>query len=149
MNHQMVIMDRELKEIRRFQTDPKASYTYFFREQYGYTHYRKYGDEYGLLRIDLNSGEQKRIELEIPLFADPVCLPGEIFCGMTFRGTVSDKLVFFDGNGRVISRNKIDNGPEDYPMHIWGEEGKIYIRIPLWYDSEPVAVYRVRDTASR
>ena len=149
MREQMVIMDRELKEIRRFKTDPKASYYYFFREQYGYTSCHKYGDEYGLLRIDLNSGEQKRIELEIPVYLESVCLPGEIFCGMTFRGTIADKLVFFDGNGRVISRNGIENGPEDYPMQIWGEDGKIYIKTKKRYGQDLMKIYLVRDTASQ
>ena len=149
MREQMVIMDRELKEIRRFKTDPKASYFYFFREQYGYTQYKRHGDENDLFRIDLNSGEQKRIELEIPVYLESVCLPGEIFCGVTFRGTIVDKLVFFDGNGRVISRNGIENGPEDYPMQIWGEDGKIYIKTKKWYGPDPIKIYLVRDTAEQ
>ena len=148
-HQQMVIMDREFKEIRRFQTDPNASYYYSFREQFGYTSCHKYGDEYDVFRIDLNSGEQKRIELEIPAYLESVCLPGEIFCGMTFRGTVADKLVFFDGNGRVISRNKIDFGPENYHVKTWGEEEKIYILIGKPWDTNTISVYRVRDTADQ
>ena len=97
----------------------------------------------------MKNGEQKRIELEIPVYLESVCLPGEIFCGVTFRGTIVDKLVFFDGNGRVISRNGIENGPEDYPMQIWGEDGKIYIKTQKWYGQDPIKIYLVRDTAEQ
>ena len=129
IREQVILLDRDFKEIRRFHTDPNAWYNfYFFDKHYGYTQYHKYGDEDDLLRIDLNSGEQKLIELETPVYTDRVVLPGEIFCGLTFRGTVVDKIVFLDGNGRVISRNKIDFGPDEYyRTRIWEEEGKIYV----------------------
>ena len=147
IREQVILLDGEFKEIRRFQTDPKAWYNfYFFDKHYGYTQYHKYGDENDLLRIDLNSGEQKLIELETPVYTDRVVLPGEIFCGLTFRGTAVDKVVFLDENGRVISRNKMDYGPDEYnQIRIWGEEGKIYVGIFKSWGNEPVRVYLMNE----
>lgn len=117
-----VFLDKDFNEIRR--TSLKVNGINFIngrlKGHYIYKSNELPDQSYEVLQADFDNGEVKQIKLELPVYPQYFILSKEcLCCGAT--GFTFDSNIFFGWDGKVISRNRVEN-----IWGIWEEDGKIY-----------------------